>query len=117
MPQETAFLTDYAVLWPNIGYGNNGEVLLGTAVEIRCRWESGRRDALSPDGIVIAVDALVIVKQAIAVGSVIWRGRLADKANATGLAEVKIYNEVPDLKGRDVYREVMVILKNDSAPS
>lgn len=102
-----------AVLWSVTGQPDaDGQPQVGAPVEIRVRWVARKRDILDAQGNTIALDAAAIVGQRIAVGSHLWLGTM-DSWTGTGsdvddqeIHEVKVYEEVPDLKGRDVIRSV-----------
>lgn len=119
---EVSFLRQKAVLLPATGTDDYGRKSVGTAVEIDCRWINKRSEVLAPNGQTIAVDATVIVKREIPIGSVLWLGRLADWAG-TGfgeddgtLMESVSYNETPDLKARVTRRTVGLIRRADALP-
>lgn len=128
--QEIAFLTQFAVLWPKAGYDAYGQPAVGDAVQIPVRWNTERREVLQPNGNTIAFDASAVVRQKIAIGSHMWLGELVDwygTGSGSGSVDtaddevmvVKNYTETKDLKGRAVFREVMLMRlhnKPGSAP-
>ena len=109
---ETSALRDYAVLWTNVGNDNYGEPVVGVIpVEIRCRWESGIGEQLSPlTGALQETTTLVWVDRDIPVDSIMWHGRLKDLPNPTSdLREVIEFDKIPDIKGRRFTRVVKLI--------
>lgn len=116
MGMVTRHLNQTAVLWPVSGADNYGNPTLGTAVEIPVRWVWVKRQITTADGSVIGIDATVQVDRAIENGSRMWLGLLSAVAGATRLCEVVAYDETPDLKGNETFREVMLMLKNNVSP-
>ena len=123
-PPEVAYREQTAVLWPERGFDNNGHVKVGSPVEIQVRWNTQRTTALDPQGNKIAVDATVVVGQKIGVGSVLFKGELADwvgtGSGSAGagdeLMQVATFSEVPDLKGRNVRRVAGLVWFRDTLP-
>lgn len=119
MPEiEVSSLHQKAVLWAYYDTDGNGEPRVSEPVEIDCRWEHVVSQMLSPQGEPIAVDGEVFVDRVIAVGSVLWKGALADlPATPTALKEVLAYVEVPDIKGRNYERSVLTRRFRESLPT
>lgn len=94
-----------------------GQKKVLAAVEIDVRWEEKQQDALNEQGETIRVDALVVVGQDIAVGSLMWLGELADWSAATGnLKEVVAFSKIPSLKGTRFRRTVSLVRYSESLP-
>ena len=111
-------LKQYAVLWAVADYDEYGNPTVSAAAEISCRWEDGKRDIVGPDGSVIAVDAEVFVDQAIAVNSILWKGRLtALPGTPTDLKTVVEYSEVPNSKATHYERSVLVNKYSNTLPT
>jgi hypothetical protein len=108
-----------AVLWEKVGLDNYGNPTLDASpVEIVVRWEEGRSESIDDNGNPIGVDAQVIVAQEIPVGSIMWRGALANLPNPpTGLKQVISYNETPDIKGRVTFRKVSLVRYSETLPT
>jgi len=112
-PVERDSLYQKAVLWAANGtISRYGEKEVSAAVEIDARWEEGLTRTINEDGTPSSSSGTVHVDQAIAEGSIMWLGKLADLPNpiteSTGLAEVVGANEMTDISGRDIKRDVQV---------
>lgn len=108
-----------AVLWNASGYNDYGElkVTSATGTELRVRWEDKKSIIQDPLRGPIEIDAVVYVGQAIAVGSVMWKGQLNDYTGAEQKWEVVRYEETPDLRGRDPVRLVYLRRLSAELPS
>lgn len=84
--QETAFRTQYAVLWPATGnYDAYGQPTIGSPVEIKVRWVSGESRAMDKQGNNIVLDGKAVVNRDIPLGSLMWEGRIRDLRTPEGL--------------------------------
>lgn len=83
------------------------------------RWEEKRTQSTDPKNTVITIDATVFVDIEIPIGSIMWRGALAGWPDAVDpdLKEVSFYNEIPDIKGREVTRTVTLVRYNGQLPT
>lgn len=122
-PPETFCRHQKAVLWARTGTDDYGQPIVAAPVEIDVRWDGPtRREVLDAQGNTIAIDAEVSCIQTIKVGSVMWLGKLTDwygtgsAGTEVGLMEVKLYREVPDIKGREIRRTVSLMRLNDTLP-
>jgi hypothetical protein len=69
------------------------------------RWEAVQQDALDGQGDVIRLDVQVKVYQDVAIGGIMWLGKLtALPASPTDLYEVVTFDKVPGTKGADYER-------------
>ena len=115
---ETTALHQKAVLYTANGFDDYGEPKVDAAVEIDVRWEIGKHEGISPTGAPIALDSTVVVDREIAIGSAIWLRALADLPSpVTNLRTVIDYAEIPDIKGRQVYRTVSLMKLSDEIPA
>jgi hypothetical protein len=143
-PLERTDLLDAAVFWPPKGGGKPdayGALVVGSPVEIPCRWTDQQARALDPQGNTITVDATVVVDDDIEqfapdppspsqawrwiIGGILWRGGLYDLPG-TGVAEsrvptsgvyvIKTYNATSDIKGREYRRTVGLFRFMESMP-
>lgn len=129
--QETSHLYQRALLWRSSGVNKFGRHKReAISVEIGCRWDDRRYEALDPQGNAIALDAQVIVAVDVPIGSIMWKGSLDDLSEAlTGtseadtsdvptsdLFEVVIVNRDEDLKKRATYRELGLQRYTDTMP-
>lgn len=110
----------WAVYWARIGTDRTGQpTTTNVAAEIRCRWDDTVRTVLGPDGNPLAIDATVGgLDRAIPVGSLMWKGRLEDmpgtsQTPAQDVMRVVSYEETPDIRGRNAYREVRLSRTKD----
>lgn len=106
-PIETRDLNDYAVLWSAASLDNYGHPKISAPVEIPVRWEDSQTESTGPQDTVQSQPAEVFVDQAIAVGSLMWHGGLADvPVSPTNLCRVTGYNAVSDIKNRFIQQTV-----------
>jgi hypothetical protein len=113
-PLEYTERHDDALLWPLTGRGNYGEPLIdaGNPVELKVRWETRRDERVNREGTTIATVARLEVDREIAEGSLMRRGTLSEwRGTGSGdtsadILTVAIYEEVPDLRDREIYRIV-----------
>ena len=111
------------MLWTAAGFDDYGEPTRATSpVEIKVRWLIGLKEAVDPNGNVIALESQAVVDRVIKAGSILWLGALADwygtgsGGDDTELMRVAIYDETPDLKGRGKHRVVGLQRYRDSLP-
>lgn len=104
-----------ALLWPTTGTDQFGQPThdfsAGAVVCLKVRWVNKRKLASDPQGNPITVDAVVITNREIEVGSLMWKGKLADTPGTSETPESKImivvgYDETTDIKNRFTRREV-----------
>ena len=121
---EIADLHQKAVLWPAGGIDAYGEVLRSSPpVEIDVRWVLSREKYQDAQGNTVMLDGYVAVDRKIAIDSILWRGRLANWSgtsplvNADELMQVRTYEEIPDVKGREVRRLVGVVRYRGELPA
>ena len=70
-------------------------------LELKVRWVEAKADALSAEGETIRLDAQVKTLQDVAIGGIMWLGKLsALPATPTNLYEIVTYDKVPDLKNK-----------------
>jgi hypothetical protein len=119
-PLERMDRRQTAVLWGKSGVDRYGEPKVAEPDEIEVRWVTGRKESTAKDGSTIALDAEAIVGQRIAVGSQMWLGTLEEwygtgsSGDATEVMRVATYEEVPDIKGRNVQRVVGLMRFRDA---
>jgi hypothetical protein len=109
-------LKQYAVLYALSSYDEHGNPTLSAAAEISCRWEDGRREITTPAGQLVEVDAEVFVNQSIAVGSILWKGRLSESPTSN-FKIVVAYSETPNTKVKHYDRSVYVARYGDTLPT
>jgi len=124
MTLETSSRLQKAVYWEASGVDNHGCPKLKAPIEVDVRWEQVARTVLHDDsfnlsnpGKMVAIVAEVIVDRKMPQGSVLWLGELADLvgtgSSIQDLCEVCFYEEVPDLKGRNIRRSVTLMRSRD----
>lgn len=107
-----------AVLWAAAGHDRNGKITVSAAVEIDVRWEDGKRETPGDTGEPVAYDATVIVGQAVTVDSLMWKGDYDDLPDpVTNLYRVIFVEEIPDLKGRNTQRTLMLQKYGNTLPT
>ncbi len=113
---ETDNLTQKAVLWAANGFDDYGEFRVDAPIEISVRWEDSRGDTVDANGNTVAYDAAVVVDRAITVGSVMWLGQLKDLTDTVTKLRVVTYESVPDVKGRNFWRQVLLSRLSNTLP-
>ena len=130
-PIEVRDCPQDAVLWPILGYNDEGQAVVSdepialNAVEGRgVRWLQKRREALDAQGNTVLLDATAIVERRIDPGSNMWLGSIGDLPPGTSfqgeldeLHYVATYKETPDIKGREVRRTVGLVRFRDALPT
>lgn len=121
---ETMDLTESAVLWGFAGSNGYGEPTVAAPVEIPARWVYKQREVTGPNGDPQAIDAQLVVKQDVDVGSIVWEGTLddlpgtgTDYTPTSGILEVVSIDRAKDIKGRVVRRTLNLVRYTDSLPA
>ncbi len=117
---EVSGLKQDAVLWTAAGLDDEAVVTINAAVEIKIRTEKRRKESAAAQADPVATVQMVWVDREIAIKSIIWIGTLeAWNALSTkaDLKQVIIYEEIPDIKGRDLERTVTLQKFGDSLPA
>jgi hypothetical protein len=114
-PLEDSFMNDTAVLWPFKGFDRHGEPVVGSPVEINCRWSESDRQAAGVGGGTDPAEAQVEVNQYIPTGSLMWKGLLEewDATQPHTLFQVVERTSSRDVKGR--WRSRRVVLRKFSS--
>jgi len=107
-----------AVLWAAGSIDNYGQYQVQSPVEIKVRWEDVQEEIGDPAGGTVITSSRVFVDRVIAVGSLMWEGKLEDLPTpVTNLKRVASYSKIPDIKGRNDRRFVQLVTYSDSLPS
>ena len=93
-------------------------------IDIKVRWEARRGDTVDSNSNTVAYDAVVAVDRVINPGSIMWLGRISD-LTGTGTSQIPTdniyqvitYEEVPDIRGSNPYREVKLMRFGDTMPT
>ena len=102
---EITGLKQKAVLWRLAGYSSDGNPTVYDPEEINTRWDDGDSQILGKDGSPISINASIMVEGEIDLGSLLWKGKLADlPASPSPLVEVMGLEVVPDIKIRKYQR-------------
>jgi len=112
-------LKQYAAMWGTTGdYSNDGKVELLAAVELKVRWEEDNGEVIQPNGATIGYSDRVMVSQTVAVGSIMWKGRLANvPGTPDDLRQVIASKDITDIKGRIAYRELKLMKYGNTLPT
>jgi hypothetical protein len=118
---ETSYLNQTAVLWRANGTDAYGEPSFSTPEEINVRWVNKSLLDLNPTANNIGINARVATEVDIEVDSLLWLGTLEEwygvgsagtspDGASDSLSQVKSFNRVPDIKGRE-YRRVFDVVR------
>lgn len=109
-----------AVLWVQTGVDSYGEPITDPPVELRVRWIEGPIDVLRADGTHIVANARVQVFRDLAIGDLLWLGKLTDwygsgsGGDDDGVMRVATWEKTPDLKGRMFLRYANLVKHKDT---
>lgn len=104
-------LREPAVYWELTGYDGNGRPTLADPIQIRSRWEKNRDRSQDPDKGPITETYTVYVDRKIVNDSKLWQGcleNLPPNLVMQTVTQARNYDEIPNLKGRDPQRTVIV---------
>lgn len=111
-PLETTGRFQTAVLWELKSHDSHGRPTVYDPVEIKVEWNArtsrNRSNQTSSQG----VEATVVVDRKIALGSVMWLGKLVDwkgvrpDSDSEEVMQVVEYHRTPDIRGREVRQTV-----------
>ena len=115
---ETQSLNQKAVLWEAVGVDDYGVVTLDSPVEIDVRWQTKDIEVIDHIGRSVITEVTVVVDREIAMGSILWKGELADigVADLSDLRKVVERTETPDIKAREFKRTVRLAKFNSTLP-
>jgi len=106
---ETDCREQFAVYEEATGTDDYNQATRAAPVELKVRWELTRSQIIDAAGDTISIEAQVVVNQVIVEGSTMWLGKLADyPASPANLKEVVVFKEIPDIKGREFRRTVLL---------
>jgi len=119
---ESAWRYQKAVLYMANGYDNYGNPKVDAGIDINVRWEDVTSETVDAKGNTVSIDAVVVVDREIAIGSILWKGRLEDIPGTTGvpdgdLRQVIKYSEIPDTKAQYFRRLVYCMRFKESLPT
>lgn len=116
---ERANRHQYIVLWEAAGSVINeyGRRSVYEPEELRVRWELVNRQGMNALNEIVAIDGVVFCVPDIAVGSLVWLGKMADLPSpVTNLLEVVGFENTPDIKGRIFQKDALLKRRNDLEP-
>lgn len=106
-----------AVLWVRTGQNRYGRPITANPVGVKVRWIWTKKEVTDSTGNTVAIDAVAVVKQSIAIGSLMWLGKLADLPTPpVDVMQVISAPETSDIKNRFVRRTVNLARYSDSLP-
>jgi hypothetical protein len=119
MPSITrTTLNKKAVLYARGAFDKFGEQSVDEGIQIKARWELGSSWVIDNFSSTEEADGVVWVDRVVTKGSLLYKGGLADLPSpVTDLYEVVDYTEIPDTKGRDVERVVLIRRFRDALPT
>ena len=111
-----------AVLWEITGRNSFAEPVLADPIDIRCRWIQTKKETVNAQGNTVTIDAQVYVAVDIPIGSLMWKGEVADllgtdQTPPSDAMQVVGFPKTPDLKGRNYRRMVNLMRFGDALPS
>lgn len=95
---ETFDCTMDAVYWEALRYDSHGEFVVLGPVAIKVRWNDDITDKKDPEGHKIGRDAVLSSLTNLVVGSIVWKGALADVPTPL----TNLYQLDKDVSGLDV---------------
>ena len=112
-----------ALVWNKSSTSSLGQpVVSSTPVALMVRWDDFQSERLDRESNSIAIDATVVVDREIAVGSIMYKGTVSEWGagshdDVSGLMLVKLYDETPDIKNRNIRRTVSLCRYSDVLPT
>lgn len=107
-----------AVLWPFSHKDEQGMPVVDAPVSIDVRWVTKRMESVDRQGNTISLDGMAVVDRKIDVESQMWLAPRQDEdpieqwygtgsaGDDSEIMRVALYNEIPDMDGREVRRTV-----------
>lgn len=108
-----------AVLWPITGYDAASEPTFGSPRQIMVRWVDSDTMLQGAKTENVRQIAMVVVGEDVEIGSLMWKGALADFTNDGGnkIGMVAFFKKTPDLKGRTFRRKADLHAYKGTVPS
>lgn len=102
-------VTQLVTHWAKSSYDEYGAPTVSTPVELTVRWEQGLSQQIQTAAAPTSVDATVWVDRDIEVGSMFRLSALVDvPGTADEILEVVDFQKIPDIKGREFERVVLL---------
>jgi len=101
-----------AVYWSPSSYDGFGQPVMGTAVQITCRWEDVHEQFLDVDGQDQTSNARVYVSQDVSLGGYLWLGDIASKPSDpktdNDAWEIRKFENLPNFKATEFLKTAML---------
>lgn len=89
------------VIWDRLYYDNYNRPLLDAPRELVVRWDDYAKEVIGPQGTPVAVDVELITAEQLIIGSILWKGALAELPDApTGLRQVVTTGTTDEIRGQ-----------------
>lgn len=99
-----------AVYWPATRIDAKNRVVLGTAVQIKCRWEDKSTEFIDMNGQPQISSVVVYVDRDVTLRGYLWLGLLADAPDNPTTdpkgREIRSYEKLPNFRNTDYLRTV-----------
>lgn len=107
-----------AVLWAIAGKDKFSAPKVSSPIALKVRWIDKQSESLDANNQVIRSDVTVKTNREIGVGSILWKGKLADVPSpAINLYQVIGSRTVPNVKNRETRYTVFLIRYSDTLPT
>lgn len=106
------------VLWAIAGKDNFSAPKVSSPIALKVRWIDKQMETLDADNNVVRSDVMVKADREIAIGSIMWKGKLADVASrTTSLYQVIQSRVIPNIKNRETRYTVFLIRFGETLPT
>jgi hypothetical protein len=99
-----------AVYWPATSIDSQNRVVLGTPVQIDCRWEEKSTEFIDIDGQPTVSSVVVYVDRDVTLRGYLWLGLLAsaptDPRVVSSGREIRSFEKIPNFRNTDTLRTV-----------
>jgi hypothetical protein len=107
-----------AVLWAVAGRDKYSAPKVSSPIALKVRWLDKQTETLDADNNVIQSDVMVKANREIKIGSILWKGKLADVPSpATDLYQVIQSRSVTNIKNRETRYTVFLIRYSNTLPT
>lgn len=117
---ETSCRNQKVVYWAKSGMDKFSKVTVSGRVELDARFEKKSGETMNAKNERVATIGTMISDQDLLIGSIIWIGSIDAWETATTPTDYMVIvgvDKIPDLKGRNFYREITLSNYNDTLPS
>lgn len=108
-----------AVYWGKTAEDEYNKPIVSSPVELRVRWVDKEAENLDANGNVIRTDVELVVDRELALGSVLWKGKLKNLPSPFNhpLYQVVITRTIPDLKNKESRYRVFLTRYSTTLPT